>query len=1124
MSEEYYQCNGLGGSSGLYFVAKHFRRALVLLSSNHSFSDSEKALEFFSGPETPVLSFPSFEFGYSAVREDPTISYRRISALSRSQELQKENFFFLSSAKALSQLSLPKAALKNSTLELKKGEWIERDQLIKRLKGLGYFQDDLAQDQGFFSIRGHLLDLYSPYETKPFRFEFFGDEIVSIRTFDPSNQRSLKELDSAKILPCRELVFNDESLKTARKKLKDLGDSLGVERDERERVFLQITEQKDLLEGRWLLPAFYPELESALAYLPKDLPIVIFDPERAKQELERDLENDKKDYRQLDRLAYSPESLRSDLESLFEKPYHHIDSVLSSVGSSYKVLDLSDLRPQLIRTKNFEPLKQRILSAKEADLQIELVFHNERKMELLKESIPEVAEIVDWELGPLFPGFESSTLRKFVATERDIFGTKRKTSSSKNVGATEFLRQFSDLKNGDYVVHDVHGVAFYRGLVQLSVGDQTSEFLLLEYADADKLYVPIYRVDQVSRYVSGDSYASPSLDRLGSGAFEKKKRKAKDDILKVAHELLDLAAARKLSRIDRPKINEELYTEFCHEFPYELTADQETTIRSVESDLQAQKPMDRLVCGDVGFGKTEVALRAAMFRLLQGKQVAVLAPTTLLVEQHFRNFERRFRNFDFKIDQLSRFVSDKQARATVEDIKNGAVDLVVGTHRLFQKDIKFKNLGLLIVDEEQRFGVKHKEKIKKLQSEVDLLTLSATPIPRTLQMAITGIRELSLITTAPETREAVATQVGSFDDELIQRAAQREFLRSGQILFVHNRVKSIYRLKEHLEKVLPKLRIGIAHGQMAESELEKVMIEFVDQKLDLLLATSIIENGLDIPNANTLFVDHAEQFGLSDLYQLRGRVGRGHQKAYSYFLIHDETPLSVEASKRLQVIQSCTDLGSGFRVATHDLEIRGAGNLLGEQQSGLISEVGLELYNQMLEDCLREIKHEGRSEKLPELSSGYSAYIPDHYIPDASVRISTYRRLNRVGSQEKLIDFEDELLDRFGLYPNEVNHLCQLTRLKLYAHLLKASSIDVYPGKMSLVLREETDLQPEKLMNRLGEDLQIQPNGKLVYYFDSALKNTDVDLGKNESKELYDFELCRKLLIDLCKMASIPVH
>lgn len=1116
--------SGLAGASLPFFISKHFKKGCLVLPSNQSIADAAHALNFFTTKESKVFEFPNFQHGYELLREDPRNAFLRLLfqfELAHNKRL--ESRFVVTNALALSQKILTSKDLKKLSIQIKRSEWYERDQLIEDLKAIGYLQDELAQDEGFFSVRGHLIDLFSSFHDNPIRIEFFGDEVVSIRSFDSSTQRSQEELDSIEIRPCRELNLGKSNFERAKKKLKELGDARGVSREDREQVVWQLEHQRELMQSRLLLPAFAEQLTSVDQELPEDFPVIFVNPEKSLEELESSFEREQAQYDESDLLAYPPQELRSNPRKFLESAELQAYTELHPGTTNYNVLTYEQLRSRLIQAKNFKPLADLIRELKEQDFQVHLVFQTPKKMEALKDSLEELSEQVNWELGESFNSFSSKNFRRAYFNERDIFGTKRKPNQRhQNVSAGDFLREFSDLSEGDYIVHEEHGVAKYLGLVTLTIGNFKSEFVHLQYADNDKLYLPIYRIDQISRYVAGDGYAEPKLDRLGSQVFAKKKKKAKDDILKIAHELVEIAAKRQLNQIDRPQVDEDKYQDFCSLFAYELTPDQESTIRDIESDLTREVPIDRLICGDVGFGKTEVALRASFFRLLQGVQIAVLAPTTLLVEQHYNTFRRRMRNMNYRIERLSRFLSAKHQKQIIEDTKAGKIDILIGTHRLLQRDIEFKNLGMLVVDEEQRFGVKHKEKIKQLKSSVDILTLSATPIPRTLQMAIVGIRDLSLIVTPPDTREAVETQVGGFEEKIIKTAAERELARGGQIIFVHNRVKTIEKVKEDLQRILPDARIGVGHGQMDEHKLEEVMSKFIDQKYDVLLATSIVENGLDIPNANTLFVDHAEHFGLSDLYQLRGRVGRGNRKAYAYFLIRPETSLTVEASKRSQVIQSCTELGSGFKVATHDLEIRGSGNLLGEAQSGVISEVGLELYNQMLHESLLDLKSGKQTNVLPELNSGYTAYIPQDYIPDAPVRISTYRRLNMIASSRELLNLEDELLDRFGLYPAELENFCKLIQLRVYASALKAKSIDCFPGKLTLDLGPETPLDPAVLVKKLCSEVAFDRKGRLVFEFESATENKELlDGSKQKTPELYDFEQMRQFLLKLAKQANL---
>lgn len=1103
----------------------------MIIPSSSDIYEARDALQFFT--QTPVLLFPEFERLYEPIRQDSQIVFERIKTQYALASGEIKKVFIVATLESLAQKIVSAESLLKHKAVLKKAQFQERDAFIVELESLGYRRDELAEDNGFFSVRGHLIDVFSPYEEFPFRIEFFGDEIVSIRTFDPDNQRSIKELNEIVLLPCRELVCDPKQMSFAREKIKNLGDGLGILRDEREKILTDLAAGQDWQESRWILPAFHGPLTTLFDYLPEKLDVVFIDKDEAEGQFQKNIEDENREFEQLKKLAFGPSDLRADPDSFLPAEHHSLFKEIRPMSGTdsyvYQTLSFETLRPKLLQAQSLLPLAEVLRELDEKGFSIEILYESEKRRLSLSDALNEttsgLSRPVDWRQASAFAGFQSATFKRAFITEQDIFGAKKKRSRVSHSSPEDFLRQFSDLKDGDFVIHEDHGVAKFHNLQKLTIEGTTSEFLYLEFADNDKLYLPIYRLDKIARYVGEGG--NPKLDKLGSTSFSKRKARIRSDILKIAHDLLEIAAARKTQTVDRSKpIDKTIYKNFSDRFAYELTVDQDVAVREIEKDLHNAFPMDRLVCGDVGFGKTEVAMRAAMLCLLQGKQVAVLAPTTILVEQHARNFKKRFERFPFVVSHLSRFISSQDQKKIVSAIEAGSADLVIGTHRLLQADIKFKNLGLLIVDEEQRFGVKHKERIKKLRSSIDILTLSATPIPRTLQMAVFGIRELSLITTPPENREAVRTYVGTFDDGLIRNACLKEIQRGGQVLFVHNRVQTIDSVGDRLKKLVPEAKLIVAHGQLPEDDLEKKMFEFIDQRANVLVATTIIEHGLDIPNANTLIVDHSETFGLSDLYQLRGRVGRSHRTAYAHFLIREDTKLTPEASKRLQVIQSCTELGSGFNVATHDLEIRGSGNLLGEEQSGMVAEIGLELYNQMLEETLAEIKKAGPRIPLTELNSGYSAYIPENYIPDVPVRISTYKRLNRVKNFSELLSLEEELLDRFGIYPREVENLCQLLRLRLHAQSLNALVLDCFPGRMVLTLGPNTPIPPEKIIPLLNKSFSIDPKGRLAIQFTSALKKPELALKSKfpTHPEMVDFEICRQFLQQLCEKAGVVTH
>ena len=630
-------------------------------------------------------------------------------------------------------------------------------------------------------------------------------------------------------------------------------------------------------------------------------------------------------------------------------------------------------------------------------------------------------------------------------------------------------------------MHIDHGIGRYKGLRHLTVADTEGDYLHLEYQGGDRLYVPVDRINVVEKYVGADGSA-PELDKLGGTSWEKVKAKTREAVLEMAHELLDIYAAREVMEGHAFAAPDEYFREFEARFPFEETPDQERAIDDVLADLQKRRPMDRLVCGDVGFGKTEVALRAAFAVVMEGKQVLVLVPTTVLAQQHYETFKKRFAGFPVRIELLSRFRRGEQARGVMRGLSRGEVDIVIGTHRLLQDDVELKDVGLLVIDEEHRFGVAHKERLKKLRKLVDVLTLTATPIPRTLHMALSGIRDLSIIESPPVDRQAIRTYVTRHDEGLIREATLRELARGGQVFFVHNRVETIDKVAARLRELVPEARFGVAHGQMHGTALEKVMLDFLEKRLDVLVTTAIIESGLDIPNANTLFIDRADHFGLAQLYQLRGRVGRSHQRAYAYLLLPGETLIGRDAQKRLEVLASLDDLGGGFRLAMHDLEIRGAGNLLGKQQSGQVAAVGFELYTQMLDEAIRELRGERRrAEVEPEIQLGISAFVPEDYVSDVSQRLTLYKRMARAASREELDELRGELEDRFGPVPARVGALLEVMDLR--RHLKQAMVVRLRRQATRLVLRfhEASEIDPERLvaLARERRELRILPDNEI---------------------------------------------
>ena len=691
--------------------------------------------------------------------------------------------------------------------------------------------------------------------------------------------------------------------------------------------------------------------------------------------------------------------------------------------------------------------------------------------------------------GELFHGFSSQAHHLTIITEAEIFG-EQKFKQVEALTQENILESLSELNIGDHVVHIDHGIGIYQGLQHMTINKVEHDFLIIQYLDQDKLFLPVYRLNRIHKYISGDGKKA-KVERLGSQNWEQSKKKAQKAIEEMAQELIELYARRKIAKGYSYSDPDDSYPNFEGEFPFEETRDQLKSIEEIFNDLESDKPMDRLVCGDVGFGKTEVALRAAYRVASEGKQVAVLVPTTILCQQHYQTFKKRFQNFAIEVDFLSRFKSNADAKETIEKLKSGHIDIMIGTHRLLSKDVEFSNLGLLILDEEHRFGVKHKEHIKKFRNKIDVLTLTATPIPRTLQLSMTGIRDLSVINTPPLDRKAVHTILSNFDDATIRGAVMRELARNGQIFFLHNRVESIYTMKTYLSKVVPEARIHVAHGQMNQHELEKTMLGFLNHDFDVLLCTTIIESGLDIPNANTLIVNRADTFGLSQLYQIRGRVGRSHKEAYAYFMVPDRDRMSRDAVKRLKVLKQFTELGSGLKISLHDLEIRGAGNLLGSKQSGQISNVGFELYSQLLEREIRKLKGENVKEDIePEIQVNIAAFIPDDYIFEQSERLRFYKRLSGCKDDQELITIKNTLLDRFGPLPPTVENLFDVVDLKMAARESGVISIKIGGYSPVIEFSDRAPINVDRLlaMAKKNRNIRLTPDQKLVINFDSDVE------------------------------------
>jgi len=1026
----------------------------------------------------------------------------------------------VSTPTALVQKVLPKDALRRSILYHGVGEELPRENILEHLAGWGYQNVPLVEERGDFSVRGGILDIFPPAYQHPLRLEFLADRLESVRTFDPSTQRSLCEHQEFLILPVREFFLAPQPDRQVIQAIDARAEELNLPRRERNSLLNALADGIPFAGMESLVPYFYPALDSIFSYLPAETLLWFDGPDPIEEEIERwhklvrereakarqeerfyppaaDLYASEEDWRQA--VASFP-CLQSDPLTLLSAPGEDPASVLTV--KSHLNTDLHteisvrqskepSLVPLVNHLKNWQGQRIFLVAPTRAEaLRIQgLLDHYEIHVPLLDLSFPQIisTESLDLALviGNLSQGFRLPDERLLLITVDEILGTKRRARTAKvKRTASHFISSLGELRENDTVVHMDHGVGIYRGLKFLRVAGTEGEFLHLEYHGGDRLYLPIHRINLVQKYMGGDG-GHPALDRLGGVTWDKVKAKTRKSILAMAKELLAVYAVREVHDGCAFSTPDQAYREFEASFEFEETPDQQKAIDETLGDMQTCKPMDRLICGDVGYGKTEVALRAAFIAVMDGKQVAVLAPTTILAEQHVQTFRQRFSGYPVRIEILSRFLTPKESRQVLHDLAKGLVDIVIATHRLLQKDVQFKDLGLVVVDEEHRFGVTHKERLKKMRHLVDVISLTATPIPRTLQMSLMGIRDLSIIESPPSGRQAIRTYITRFDDGVVRDAVLREINRGGQVFFLHNRVETIHRMAQKLLDLVPEIGIAVAHGQMPPRELKKVMSDFLENRTQLLVCSAIIESGIDFPNANTIFINRADRFGLAQLYQLRGRVGRSQRRAYAYLLIPGERIMTRDAQKRLHALQEIDELGGGFRVALHDLEIRGAGNFLGEEQSGHIAAVGLELYTQMMEEAVQELKGKTIAPRLePEIRLGIPAYFPESYIPNTNQRLLFYKRLAGLRKDGELLEIQEELQDRYGACPPVVQNLFKIMELRRALKDNLIEQISFQNGKVSLLFHELSPVSVDRLLKLIrddGERYRLSPDRRLSF-------------------------------------------
>ncbi|AIW18415.1 transcription-repair coupling factor [Vibrio coralliilyticus] len=997
----------------------------------------------------------------------------------------------------LLQRQSPRDFLMQHTLMVKVGDLYSLEKLRIQLEKSGYRHVDQVFGPGEYASRGSILDLFPMGASDPFRIDFFDDEIDTIRTFDPENQRSIDDVKEIRLLPAHEFPTSESAIEDFRIRWRQRFEA----RREPESVYMQVSKGTWPAGIEYWQPLFFEHTETLFDYIADDSQLItVGDLEAAIDHFLSDVDY-RYDQRKVDPLRplLPPEELwlkKDELFSLFKTlPQIQLsaDAVVEKQGRTNPTIQpLPELAVQHQNKEPMSALRQfsenftgKIVFSVESEGRREALLELLQRIKLRPvehESFSAATESNDkftLVLGASEHGFLFGDNQVALICESDLLGDRviqRRRKDRKTTNSDAVIRNLAELKPGQPVVHIDHGIGRYIGLQTLEAGGMTTEYVTLEYQNDAKLYVPVAALNLISRYSGGAEESAP-LHKLGGEAWAKARRRAAEKVRDVAAELLDVYAKRELKPGYKFALDRDQYATFKAGFPFEETDDQSMAINAVMSDMCQAKAMDRLVCGDVGFGKTEVAMRAAFLATDNGKQVAVLVPTTLLAQQHFENFRDRFANLPIRVEVLSRFKTAKEQKQVLQDIEDGKVDLVVGTHKLLSNDIKFKDLGLLIVDEEHRFGVRQKEKMKAMRADVDILTLTATPIPRTLNMAMSGMRDLSIIATPPARRLAIKTFVRQRDDAVVREAVLREIMRGGQIYFLHNQVETIEKVAADLEKLIPEARITVAHGQMRERELERIMNDFYHQRFNLLVCTTIIETGIDVPTANTIIMDRADNLGLAQLHQLRGRVGRSHHQAYAYLLTPHPKAMTKDAIKRLDAIASLEDLGAGFTLATHDLEIRGAGELLGDEQSGQIQSVGFTLYMEMLEQAVEALK-EGKEPSLDELLREQTevemrlpALLPDDYIPDINTRLSMYKQIASVSDKAELDDLKIELIDRFGLLPDATKNLLSISEMKLEAGSLKVKKIEAHDKGGFIEFYPDADINPMYLVKLL----QSQP-------------------------------------------------
>ena len=1131
--EERIAVGGLEGAARAFVIAllfRHLHRPLIVIAPTEKDADAcVRDLSLFLGEDQAFLLPP-----WDLLTTD-MFAFQRETELARLEVFHRLAYggpaVVVIPIRALMQKVIPREILEGYVEWVSVGDCRERDEFVQRLTEGGYGRVTLVEGKGEFSVRGNVIDLFPPPADHPYRLEFFGDELESIRSFDEATQRSLTELAEFRLFPAREVILTPSRRERAVRNIRRRSNELELPRAVKDKLAEMIATGLGSAVNPLFHSLFYDAagnddpgdqgLGTPFDYLPAGGLLVLDDPLAIALAQER-IEND------LDRFilkAHDGERFHLEKEAAYltsaevsgrlrEMRQLHLAGLSLGTGDDDRhlirfYLERDIALGEAIRTEAEEagllmPLAEKIRGWLGEGKRVVFVCGGQECMQRTGQLLARYDLPVRKEAAPFLEGLETDGLpgalllregrisggfhlpgmNLVVLSEEEIFGKKVLRRRVRPAREGYFLKSFGELAGGDFVVHTEHGIGRYRGLQKLTAGGIENDFLLIAYKENDRLYLPVDRIDQIQRYIGPDGFV-PKVDKLGGTSWETVKERVKKSVREVAEELVSIYAAREVMDREAFAAPDRIYDEFCASFEFEETSDQTKAIEEIHLDMNGGKPMDRLICGDAGFGKTEVAMRASLRAALDGKQVAVLVPTTILAEQHHQTFSRRLKPYPIRVEVLNRFRTKAEQREILDGLARGAVDIVIGTHRLLQKDVTFRNLGLVIIDEEQRFGVSHKEKLKKLRTLVDVLTLTATPIPRTLHLSLVGIRDLSIINTAPEDRLPVKTHVLEFNEEVIADAIRRELARNGQIFFLHDRVRSIFTMARLVQKLVPEAQVGVVHGRMKPTEIEGAMARFVRREDNVLVCTSIIGSGLDIPTANTIIINRADRFGLAQLYQIRGRVGRSKEEASAYLLVPKGAMLSRDAQKRLQVIMDFTEPGSGFRIASNDLEIRGAGSLLGISQSGHVSAVGYELYTELMDKAIREIKGEPAPEEevRPEIHLGIPAFIPEAYMADEHRRLVTYKRVSLTSTDEELCGIRDELLDCYGLVPLEVENLLAVIGIRNLLKTLKGKKMGYDGRAMSVFLQEKSPVDPVRIIEiyrRKVRGVQLSPDLKLT--------------------------------------------